>query len=91
MSPPRLWLAAITLANGAHLLANAVANKRCLAVARHCLLAEPINGNRSRIGRGVMEYRVQSSVGLDAGRPDHLAPSLGFRGDELSEIGGRAR
>src|SRR5580704_11214639 len=27
---------------------------------------------------------------LDIGRPDHLAPLLGFVGDELAEVGGRA-
>src|SRR6266540_1278137 len=29
-------------------------------------------------------------VDFDIGRPDHLAPLLGFGGDESSEIGGRA-
>jgi hypothetical protein len=28
---------------------------------------------------------------LDVGGPDHLSPPLGFVGDELAEIGGRAR
>ena len=27
---------------------------------------------------------------LDVGRPDHLGPFLGFVGDELAEVGGRA-
>src|SRR5712672_2708160 len=27
---------------------------------------------------------------LDAGRPDHLAPFLGFDGNEFSKVGGRA-
>src|SRR6476469_1250189 len=30
------------------------------------------------------------SLRSDVGRPDHLAPLLGFVGDELAEIGGRA-
>ena len=30
------------------------------------------------------------SFRLDVGRPDHLAPLLGFFRDELAEIGGRA-
>src|SRR5437764_12861828 len=34
---------------------------------------------------------VQSSFGLDAGCSDHVAPLLGFRSDEFSEIGRRAR
>ena len=28
---------------------------------------------------------------LDVGGPDHLAPFLGFVGDELAEVGGRDR
>src|SRR5215475_2805549 len=39
---------------------------------------------------GILD-RVTASVCLDVGRPDHLAPLLGFGGDESSEIGGRAR
>src|SRR5262249_16590076 len=45
-------------------------------------------------GTGFMEYLVPGrtgSVGLDIGRPDHLAPLLGFVSDELAEVGGRAR
>ena len=30
-------------------------------------------------------------VRLDVGPPDHLAPLLGFLGDQLAEVGGRAR
>jgi hypothetical protein len=39
---------------------------------------------------GVTEYWIgtAASVGLDVGRPDHLAPFLGFVGDELCKIGG---
>src|SRR5262245_50380406 len=32
-----------------------------------------------------------ASVRLDVGGPDHLAPLLGFVGDELAEFGGRHR
>src|SRR4029453_6262014 len=41
---------------------------------------------------GVTEYWIGTavSVRLDVGRPDHLGPLLGFVGDELAEIGGRA-
>ena len=35
--------------------------------------------------------RSRGSLRLDVGRPDHLAPLLGFVGDELAEVGGRAR
>jgi hypothetical protein len=42
-------------------------------------------------GTETMEYwLVFRSVRLDVRRPDHLAPLLGFLGNELSEIGGRA-
>jgi hypothetical protein len=42
---------------------------------------------------GVTEYFAESSrsLRLDVGGPDHLAPLLGFVGDELTEIGGRER
>ena len=36
--------------------------------------------------KGNMRPRV--SLCLDVGRPDHLAPLLGFIGDELAEVGG---
>src|SRR5215510_11574354 len=41
----------------------------------------------------VMEYRSElpRSLRLDAGRLDHLGPFLGFVGNELAKIGGRAR
>jgi hypothetical protein len=35
--------------------------------------------------------RSRWSLRLDAGGLDHLAPFLGFLGDELAKIGGRAR
>ena len=33
---------------------------------------------------------LRGSLRLSAGRLDHLAPLLGFFGDELTEVGGRA-
>ena len=33
----------------------------------------------------------RGSLRLDVRRPDHLAPLLGVVGDELAEVGGRAR
>jgi hypothetical protein len=44
------------------------------------------------VQRGVMEYLPTGragSVGLDVGRPDHLAPLLGLVGDELAKFGRR--
>ena len=38
-----------------------------------------------------MFARFAGSFRLDVRDPDHLAPLLGFVGDELSEVGGRAR
>src|SRR5262245_52521890 len=35
---------------------------------------------------GVTEYSARDSLRLDVGRPDHLAPLLGFIGDELAEV-----
>src|SRR5262249_20686156 len=44
-------------------------------------------------GTGVTEYWIETaaSVGLDIGRADHLAPSLGFFGDQLAELDRRSR
>ena len=47
--------------------------------------------SHSRNGRYGISAAAVASVCLDVGRPDHLAPLLGFVGDELSEVGGRAR
>src|SRR5262249_31586580 len=43
-------------------------------------------------GTGVTEYWIGTPVsfGLDVGGPDHLAPLLGFVGDELTKVRGRA-
>jgi len=42
--------------------------------------------------REVMEYPAERALlRLDVGRPDHLGPLLGFRGDELAEVGRRER
>src|SRR5215472_18688931 len=39
---------------------------------------------------GCVDARGSTLLGLDVGRPDHLAPLLGFVGDELTEVAGRA-
>src|SRR5262245_5054587 len=39
---------------------------------------------------GILD-RNSASVRLDIGRPDHPRPLLGVIGDELGEVGGRAR
>src|SRR5262249_59322406 len=36
-------------------------------------------------------HGLAGSLRLDVGRPDYLAPLLGFLCDELAEVGGRAR
>jgi hypothetical protein len=45
--------------------------------------------------RGTKRYGIwigtAASVRLDVGRADHLAPLIGLFGDELAELGGRAR
>src|SRR5262249_618915 len=43
-------------------------------------------------GTGVTEYWIETAVSfrLDVGGPDHLAPFVGFVGDELSKVGRRA-
>src|SRR5713101_364036 len=55
------------------------------------LTHETLNGGIRRTG--VTEYWRSGIplVDFDIGRPDYLAPLLGFGGDEFSEIGGRAR
>jgi hypothetical protein len=48
--------------------------------------------SRCRLGeREIMGTFVREQIALvgpDVGRADHLAPPLGFVGDELAEIGG---
>ena len=41
-------------------------------------------------GANSCHCRADGLLGLDVGRPDHLAPLLGFVGDELAKVGGRA-
>src|SRR6266567_8735574 len=42
-------------------------------------------------GKSSRSSAETSSLRLDVGRPDHLAPLLCFFADELAEVGGRAR
>src|SRR5262245_41963779 len=46
---------------------------------------------RSPNGRYGISCPVRGSVRLDARELDHLRPLLGFVGDQLSKVGGRAR
>src|SRR6476619_102914 len=53
---------------------------------------DPLRHGRGRIWR-IRTYGTLASarsLRFDVGCPDYLAPFLGFVGDELSEIGGRA-
>ena len=60
--------------------------------ARRCGVSQPSlsNENRHRLS-GFMECRAAASVRLDVEGPDDVAPLLRFVGDELAEVGGRAR
>src|SRR5215467_15346108 len=49
------------------------------------------SGAVRRTKRYGMSVQIAGSLRLDAGGLDHLAPFLGFLGDELAKIGGRAR
>src|SRR6516162_3372361 len=44
-----------------------------------------------RYGRSSRSSAETSSLRLDVGSPDHLAPFLGFFGDQLAELGRRSR
>src|SRR5262245_62194787 len=52
--------------------------------------AVPVGGHQ---GTGVTEYWVGTAalVRLDVGRPDYLAPLVSLFGDQLAEVGRRAR
>jgi len=43
-------------------------------------------GRVRRTAIGISARRQPSLLRLDVGRPDHLAPLLGFFGDELAEV-----
>src|SRR5262245_856910 len=44
-----------------------------------------------RYGKSSRSSAETSSLRLDVGGPDHLAPFLGFLGDQLAELDGRSR
>jgi hypothetical protein len=50
------------------------------------------DGHQPFVERNLWNIDVATlgSLGFDVGRPDHLAPLLGFVRDELAEVGGRA-
>ena len=52
-----------------------------LALVTTRALTEPLPGAKP-------QSPAPASVCLDVGGPDHLAPFLGFVGDELTEVGG---
>jgi hypothetical protein len=54
-------------------------------------MADTLDEAKAAFGRWERQCPLsegRSGRGLDAGRPDHLAPFLGFIGDELTEVGG---
>src|SRR5262249_58893595 len=53
--------------------------------------AAPAARRRNRLRWGSFIAGLLDSLRLDIRRPDHLAPLLDFVGDELAELGGRAR
>src|SRR5262249_36611414 len=63
--------------------------KRRFAVVNCPIPKRPATGLR-RTGVNGPCAHVPPSPRLDAGRPDPLAPLLGFLGNELAEVGGRA-
>jgi hypothetical protein len=64
--------------------------QRSSALARSATLVGSAECPQFR-GRDVMERLWQpASFRLDVGGSDHLGPLLGFVGDELAEVGGRA-
>src|SRR5262245_29176582 len=54
----------------------------------HC---NPVIAAIRLTGYGTLDRGYPASVQLDVSGPDYLAPFLGFVGDELAEVGGRAR
>ena len=67
---------------------------RCLLPERQRVtLVAPDDVEQARI-RGTKRYGILGTaalVRLNAGELDHLGPLLGFVGDQLSKVGGRAR
>ena len=49
-----------------------------------------LSDSRANGNYGISGREGHGLLRLDVGRPDHLAPFLGFVGDELAEVGGRA-
>src|SRR5271166_4298760 len=73
-------------------LHNAAA-RRLLPERQRATLVAPADVEQARI-RGTKRYGIFGTaalVGLNAGELDHLGPLLGFVGDQLSKVGGRAR
>jgi hypothetical protein len=73
-------------------LHNAAA-RRLLPERQRVTLVAPDDVEQARI-RGTKRYGIFGTaalVRLNAGELDHLGPLLGFVGDQLSKVGGRAR
>jgi hypothetical protein len=54
----------------------------------NCSRPAGVGGVMEFAERKAMEFPRANLLGLDVGRPDHLAPLVGFVGDELAEIRG---
>src|SRR5262249_22938216 len=81
VAAPKSYSAAVQIEPRVHVGYSNSRRGRAVSAARRERFAERALWN---IGATRMAL-----FGLDVGRPDHLAPLLGFVGDELAKVGGR--
>src|SRR5262245_14044694 len=60
-------------------------------LAAHSITPSAAIRGTKRYGKSFRSSAETSSLRLDVGGPDHLAPFLGFRGDQLAELSRRSR
>src|SRR6516225_4847552 len=73
---------------------RALADQFCCAAQRsRATLSRPMIWNKLLFAERALRniWPDRGSLWLDVGRPDNLAPLLRFIGDQLAEVGGRAR